>query len=278
MKIILSRKGFDSANGGYPSPILPDGRLISLPIPSKDKITYNNLKLDENTTYFYLMKQLNDKIKYNKKWHILDEKTECHLDPDVYMNIIKRKSGWTPSFGQINASQTHLENNKVKEGDIFLFFGWFKHTKYKNNKLVFDNTKPDLHIIFSYLEIGKIIKTYKDNIQNWLDYHPHINKLRMNNKTNTVYVSNKKLSYNNALPGSGVFKFNKNLVLTKEGYSRSKWELPNFLKNLNITHHSAKSWKEEGYFKSADIGQEFVIEENKEVENWAKNIIKYELI
>ena len=32
MKLILSRKGFDSANGGCPSPIL-DGRLCSLPIP-----------------------------------------------------------------------------------------------------------------------------------------------------------------------------------------------------------------------------------------------------
>ena len=31
MKIILSRKGFDSANGGGPSPIFPDGRLLSLP-------------------------------------------------------------------------------------------------------------------------------------------------------------------------------------------------------------------------------------------------------
>ena len=38
MKIILSRKGFDSENGGYPSPILPNGTLLSIPIPS----AYNN--------------------------------------------------------------------------------------------------------------------------------------------------------------------------------------------------------------------------------------------
>lgn len=38
MKIILSRKGFDSENGGYPSPILPDGSLLSIPIP----FAYNN--------------------------------------------------------------------------------------------------------------------------------------------------------------------------------------------------------------------------------------------
>ena len=38
MKIILSRKGFDSspASGGVPSPILPDGALCPLPIPERD--------------------------------------------------------------------------------------------------------------------------------------------------------------------------------------------------------------------------------------------------
>ncbi len=33
-KLILSRKGFDSASGGCPSPIFPDGTMFSLPIPS----------------------------------------------------------------------------------------------------------------------------------------------------------------------------------------------------------------------------------------------------
>ena len=33
MKLILSRKGFDSQSGGCPSPIFPNGTLYSLPIP-----------------------------------------------------------------------------------------------------------------------------------------------------------------------------------------------------------------------------------------------------
>jgi len=33
MKVILSRKGFDKINGGYLSPIFPDGKMISIPIP-----------------------------------------------------------------------------------------------------------------------------------------------------------------------------------------------------------------------------------------------------
>jgi hypothetical protein len=58
MNVILSRKGFDSQYGGYPSPVLPDGRMISLPIPLTDKIEYKNLRVDENLSYFDLMKQM----------------------------------------------------------------------------------------------------------------------------------------------------------------------------------------------------------------------------
>jgi hypothetical protein len=35
MKIILSRKGFDSSSGGVPSPIFSDGDMLSLPIPDR---------------------------------------------------------------------------------------------------------------------------------------------------------------------------------------------------------------------------------------------------
>ena len=93
MKIILSRKGFDSAHGGYPSPILLDGKLISLPIPSNDITKYSDLELDDKRTYFDLMKQLNSRIKYNNRWHELHENTRCHLDPDIRTRIIQRKKG-----------------------------------------------------------------------------------------------------------------------------------------------------------------------------------------
>ncbi len=46
MKLILSRKGFDSAAGGCPSPII-DGRPLSMPIPASGSstTTYANLGL-----------------------------------------------------------------------------------------------------------------------------------------------------------------------------------------------------------------------------------------
>jgi len=45
MKIILSRKGFDSSAGGYPSPlIIEENQLVSFPIPEGNDINYwNNL-------------------------------------------------------------------------------------------------------------------------------------------------------------------------------------------------------------------------------------------
>jgi hypothetical protein len=35
MRIVLSRKGFDSGSGGCPSPIFPDGSMLALPIPDR---------------------------------------------------------------------------------------------------------------------------------------------------------------------------------------------------------------------------------------------------
>ena len=54
MKIILSRKGFDSSAGKQANPIMPDGTLLSMPIPSDDDldnaystITWNNMSYYE---------------------------------------------------------------------------------------------------------------------------------------------------------------------------------------------------------------------------------------
>ena len=85
MKIIFSRKGFDTVYGGYPSPILQDGRMISLPIPSNEEIPirYSKLEIDKKLTYYDIMKDLNPYIKSNNEWYKLTEKSECHLDPDI---------------------------------------------------------------------------------------------------------------------------------------------------------------------------------------------------
>jgi hypothetical protein len=104
-------------------------------------------------------------------------------------------------------------------------------------------------------------------------YHPHTNEKRRNNKTNTIYIARDNLTWNESLPGAGRFMFNDKLVLTKEGFSRSKWNLPDFFRDAEISFHNEDSWKD-GYFQSAAIGQEFVIKDSEKIEAWAKNMIE----
>ncbi|MFZ4661436.1 MAG: hypothetical protein ACOYNY_30795, partial [Caldilineaceae bacterium] len=79
MKLILSRKGFDSSAGGVASPLFPDGTLLSLPIPDqKGRVTYANLGWGEH--------QLGDLVEALTHGRI-DRQTRAHLDPDLYPAI-----------------------------------------------------------------------------------------------------------------------------------------------------------------------------------------------
>ena len=92
-------------------------------------------------------------------------------------------------------------------------------------------------------------------------------------ENNTLYVARQKFSQNEKLKGYGVFSYNDGLKLTKTGYSRSRWNLPSIFKDVSITYHSEKSWKED-YFQTAMKGQEFVVECNQEIKAWVKDIIE----
>ena len=120
MKIILSRKGFDSSSGGFASPIFPDGTMLSLPIPVQEVDTsctkYSDIRYSKYT-YQDILEQLNPR-RSNKMVY-------CHLDPDIRDDIWKYSLPyWHPAFGQIGAAETHLQNHNVQAGDLFLFFGW----------------------------------------------------------------------------------------------------------------------------------------------------------
>ena len=264
MKIILSRKGFDSTAGGSPSPII-NNKIFSVPIPdSKDDIRYSDLIFNQDKTYYDIMVELG--IRSIKK------EAKCHLDPDLDIHTLKyRPKGWKPLFGQAGSSQIHLENQGVGVGDLFLFFGWFRRTENRNGKLKY--VGPDFHMIFGYLQVGKIIKiANNDPIENWMKYHPHIKRMdRKNDKTNTVYVASDKLPFIEIGKSGGVLNFSEDLILTKKNHPKSQWQLPGFFHNFSISYHP-NPWRE-NYFQSTGRGQEFVIEEDREVESWAKNLI-----
>jgi len=132
------------------------------------------------------------------------------LDPDLNKQVIKRLKEWKPLYGQIGASQSHLDNNCVEVGDLFIFFGWFKNTTEENDCLKFDRRdKEGKHIIFGYFQIGEIIKTSTLNgdIPEWMKYHSHYENItRRNHPKNTIYVAKDTLSWNDDIPGAGTFK------------------------------------------------------------------------
>lgn len=277
MKLILSRKGFDSENGGIPSPILPDNRLISLPIPefhpTDSIIHYNDLFIEGFGTYYNLIDQLSSRIRANGKWMPFTKEAHCHLDPDIVPSVLPRKREWRPIFGQIDSAETHLRNQNIQKGDVFLFFGWFKETMRNPERLCYSKEREDKHIIFGYMQVGNIMNLTMDTmVPEWMEYHPHNDKGRKNNRTNTVYIAQAELTWNKKVPGAGSLMFDKELVLTKDGFPRCCWDLPQCFRDKEISYHTKHSWTPQ-YFKSASRGQEFVVKGDKEVENWVMDLI-----
>ncbi|MES2849532.1 MAG: hypothetical protein V4685_10785 [Bacteroidota bacterium] len=264
MKIILSRKGFDSGYGGQPSPILPDGTLLSMPIPySNEIIKYTDL-YHHGESYYKILKDLkpNSKIQHNHN---------CHLDPDLRFLATKRQQKWKPIFGQAEAAQTHLQNQKVSIGDIFLFFGWFRQTQIVNGKYSYKYGSPDLHLIYGYMQIGEIY-VYGCPFPDYASHHPHTGGVLKDLQSNCIYVATDRLSFDETLPGADSLTFKNNLILTKRGMSRSKWDLPDFFKNVDMSYHTKDSFKQD-YFQSAAKGQEFVISADNNVIEWTKELL-----
>lgn len=104
MKIVFSRKGFDTKFGGGASPII-GGKPVSLPIPAGN---------GETTTY--RERGLADEVALASRGRITAEHA-CHDDP-----MFANGYCW---LGQVNAAQGHLRNQGVGTGDVFLFFGLF---------------------------------------------------------------------------------------------------------------------------------------------------------
>ena len=276
MKIILSRKGFDAEAGGFASPILPDGRMISLPIPEESsEVKYSELSVDGQTNYYSLMESLyKGKIKRGNQWTALSKDTGCHLDPDINRHITKRAANWRGVFGQVGQSAVHLQNQGVQQGDIFLFIGWFKQTIWCNDRLIYKvDEKDGRHVLFGYLQVGQIIKPTKEAPKDdWLKMHPHLHDSYLSEPSNTLFIAADHLSFMPDIPGCGSFQYSDKLVLSKAGETKSKWALPTIFRDTDISYHKKDSWQN-GYFQSVRRGQEFVLTASDEIERWTQDLI-----
>jgi hypothetical protein len=264
VKLVLSRKGFDSsvASGGCASPILPDGQLLSLPIPhGSGRVAYIDLRPRAIDVAHVVADLSHGRVPS----HAL-----AHLDPDLERTSRHRPSGWLPAFGQDSIAQRHLQRQGVGAGDLFLFFGWFREVELVRGCYRFQRDAPDRHVLFGWLRVGQVLQVGRDALPEWLQDHPHVGQTWPHN---TIYVATYPKE-------GGVFAtFNETLVLTETGMPRSVWKLPtDFMPRSRqaLTYHKAPGrWTEAVggcRLQTVSKGQEFVLDlaEYPEVLRWAE--------
>lgn len=238
MKIIFSRKGFDSAAGGGASPVV-NGVPVSLPIPSGgySRTTYGNLGLS----------QLASAASRGK----IGAGDYCHHDP------MFREDG-TCLFGQCSAAQTHLVNQGVGVGDVFLFFGLFRE----------EGSGEPHHRIFGYQRIEEIVDlTCCDDARRAELVslgHPHA--LGMHAKNDVIYV------------GEGMTARSDDPVLrlTVPDGPPSLWQRPAWLRKGGLSYHDREDrWLRGGKLRSVARGQEFVADIGRRTEprDWLERIV-----
>jgi hypothetical protein len=221
MRVIFSRKGFDSSAGKVPSPIV-GGEPISLPIPTGRRSA---------TTYgFAGFGQIVEEITKGRigAGHL------CHEDP-VFSN-----GRW--AFGQTGAAQSHLGTNGVGVGDVFLFFGLFASRDGADRH----------HRIFGYMQVDEVRHlgsrpSENDSPIGFPRRHPHtIGEWEHNN---TLYLGS----------GARARTTPPSLRLTKLGAPVSLWVVPEWLKPAGLTYHGNPArWSDETTLCAVSRGQEFV--------------------
>lgn len=282
-KLILSRKGFDSKYGGCPSPIFPDSTMYSLPIPGdgdEEPICYRDL-FHGNINIGRVVEDLTG--GRHDAWNL------AGLDPDVRPNAVSRYDGWQGLFGQAGASQTHLANQCVGSGDVFLFFGLFRRVQKNHAGWHFVRNAPKLHILWGWLQIEQVCKV--DDIRHdekfdWATYHCHFNNSWSGDPKNTLYVATHRLDINDTAvtAGAGVFpRFDERLVLTKPNSSVSRWRLPRWFypdgNKTPLTYHPHELWQQSedfAYVRRRGPGQEFVLDlaQYPEALGWFSDLVR----
>ena len=279
VKIILSRKGFDSSSGGVPSPIFHDGTMISLPIPDRASMTaYKDIA---GNTFASVGELVHDLAG-------IPQTHRAHLDPDISAHAILRPEGWRPLFGQVGAAEKHLENQGVGVGDVFLYFGLFRDVERSGDRWTYVRGSSPIHVVFGWLQVGErvAVSNWPDEAT-WAFQHPHFQ--RDSDPTNVLYVGAKHVGLPGlnslSIPGAGLFpQFTPALQLTEPKRRRpSLWLLPQWFhpegRGSVLTYHGDLSrWRmcESGAtLDSGARGQEFVLDCNHypEATDWLNEVL-----
>ena len=252
MKVIFSRKGVDGENGKCSSALV-DGRPISLPIP---------MKAQSASTFGDLSEPLRSLARDLSKGALADERP-CHLDPDIDFGALPaRPAGWRGAFGQAEASLSHLRNQRVGPGDLFIFWGRYRpvHKNHEN----WAYCGPVQHVVFGWLAIGQVLDAGTNGSRvlqdhGWLRDHPHARTYTTSR--NAIYVAADCLRLGDkTFDGSGCFARGFRLSKTF-GDRPSLWSVPDWLNpesgGVGMSYHPAARWGE-GVVQTVAKGQEFV--------------------
>ena len=284
MKIILSRKGFDSKQGRKASPILPDGSTLSLPIPAPEKYPdtptrYRDVRWRDSSLAPIVECLTGGRVR---------GEDVCHLDPDIRIDALDRLPEWRPAFGQVDGAQTELENQGVNCGDLFLFFGWFRRVEESpGGRWRYVPRAPDVHQVFGWLQVSEIVCVGADTAgavkhRSWLHAHPHVNGGSWP-PSNTIYVATPRLRIDGTEiggDGAGVFRCatdGRQCMLTRPGEPMSHWRLPWEMWSAWLHRRPKQYRKREGSWVHVDVrgqGQEFVFDGTPGVIEWVRKLFE----
>ncbi|WP_338466708.1 hypothetical protein RXV95_14320 [Novosphingobium sp. ZN18A2] len=237
MKIVFSRKGFDSTAGRAPSPI-ERGRAISLPIPAADRSATRYRDIGHG-------KRVEAATRGRIRRGAL-----CHDDP-----MFADGRCW---FGQCGAAQGHLEKQGVRAGDVFVFFGLFADPESGERH----------HRIFGWMKAactgtpGTVEQSPEWNAPP--RPHPHLSGEWPN--PNTIWHG----------PGNADAPAHDALRLTVPGGPLNLWRVPSWLRECGLSYHAKpQRWVGDGLLDSAKRGQEFVCDtgEREDARNWLARVI-----
>ncbi len=255
MKIIFSRKGFDSGSGGCPSPIC-DGVPVSLPIPSgpSEPYRFNNVVHPSAGNLGPIVAALPKKINPSRY---------CHFDPQLPWDM------GAANLGQQGTAQSHLANQNVGPGDVFIFFGLFKdYVGPTDPRAIIENGPPHQRI-FGIMTIEEIVDIGPDP-QGFQHYglprtHPHTNR-GQERENNTLYKGRGQLAHN---------AYNS-LKLSAEGQNLSVWNCPEWLQKSGLSYHGREDRWQGNLLHTVARGQEFVADvgDCPDAAAWLKYILE----
>ena len=144
MRVVLSRKGVDSAAGKCASPLIGK-RPISLPIPTLEP---------SPTSYGQLNSDLRA-LAHDLSGGRLSGERSCHLDPDIEIAALDvRPTGWRGALGQVSSALSHLRNQRVGAGDLFLFWGLYRPAQ--RFDAIWRYYGPRRHVVFGWLHVEAV--------------------------------------------------------------------------------------------------------------------------